>query len=222
MPEPIPIKDHEKENRLVNKRLMACALLVAAITCALVVRLYILQVVEFDYHSTISENNRVHVLPITPTRGLIYDRNGVLLADNRPSYNLTLTRERATDVKGELDTLISLLHLPDEDRALFDKALKQIRHPFVPVTLFYELSEEQIAILAVNEFRLPGIDVEPQFVRNYPLGAHFAHSIGYVGRINEKESKTLDSVEYRGTQSVGKTGIEKFYESELHGHVGYE
>jgi penicillin-binding protein 2 len=222
MPEPIPIKDHEKENRLVNKRLMACSLLVAAITCALVVRLYILQVVEFDYHSTISENNRVHVLPITPTRGLIYDRNGVLLADNRPSYNLILTRERATDVKGELDTLISLLHLPDEDRALFDKALKQIRHPFVPVTLFYELSEEQIAILAVNEFRLPGIDVEPQFVRNYPLGAHFAHSIGYVGRINEKESKTLDSVEYRGTQSVGKTGIEKFYESELHGHVGYE
>ena len=98
MPEPIHIKDHENETRMVNKRLLACALLVAAISCALVVRLYILQVVEFDYHSTISENNRVHVLPITPTRGLIYDRNGVLLADNRPSYNLTITRERATDI----------------------------------------------------------------------------------------------------------------------------
>lgn len=83
MPEPIPIKDHEKETRLVNKRLMACALFVVAVTCALVVRMYVLQVVEFDYHSTISENNRVHVLPITPTRGLIYDRNGVVLADNQ-------------------------------------------------------------------------------------------------------------------------------------------
>jgi len=222
MPQPIPIKDHEKETRLVNKRLMACALFVGAITCALVARLYILQVVEFDYHSTISENNRVHVLPITPTRGLIYDRNGVVLADNRPSYNLTITRERAADVNQELDEVVNLLHLPAEDRTLFDKAMKQARHPFVPVTLFYELSEEQIAILAVNEFRLPGIDVEPQFVRHYPLGEHFAHSVGYVGRINEKESKVLDTVEYRGTQSIGKTGIEKFYESQLHGHVGYE
>ncbi len=222
MPEPIPIKDHEKETRLVNKRLMACALFVAAITCALVVRLYVLQVVEFDYHSTISENNRVHVLPITPPRGLIYDRNGVLLADNRPSYNLTITRERAIDVNEELDEVVNLLHLPAEDRSQFDKAMKQARHPFVPVTLFYELSEEQIAVLAVNEFRLPGLDVEPQFVRHYPLGEHFAHSVGYVGRINEKESKALDTVEYRGTQSIGKTGIEKFYESQLHGHVGYE
>ncbi|MFW9081183.1 penicillin-binding protein 2 [Pseudomonas sp. P2757] len=222
MPEPIPIKDHEKETRLVNKRLIACALLVFAISCALVVRLYILQVVEFDYHSTISENNRVHVLPIPPTRGLIYDRNGVLLADNRPSYNLTITRERADNVNQELDEVISLLHLPSEDRSVFDKAMKQSRHPFTPVTLFYELTEEQIAVLAVNEFRLPGLDVEPQFVRNYPFGAQFAHSIGYVGRINEKESKILDSVEYRGTQSIGKTGIERFYEPQLHGHVGYE
>ncbi|MDD0994255.1 penicillin-binding protein 2 [Pseudomonas sp. TNT2022 ID1044] len=222
MPQPIPIKDHEKETRLVNKRLMACALFVVAITCALVVRLYVLQVVEFDYHSTISENNRVHVLPITPTRGLIYDRNGVVLADNRPSYNLTITRERATDVNRELDEVASLLQLPAEDRTLFDKAMKQARHPFVPVTLFYGLSEKQIAVLAVNEFRLPGLDVEPQFVRHYPLGEHFAHSVGYVGRINEKESKALDTAEYRGTQSIGKTGVEKFYESQLHGHVGYE
>jgi len=148
-----------------------------------VVRLYILQVVEFDYHSTISENNRVHVLPITPTRGLIYDRNGVLLADNRPSFNLTITRERASNVNEELDEVVNLLHLSAEDRSQFDKVMRQARHPFVPVTLFYELSEEQIAVLAVNEFRLPGIDVEPQFVRHYPLGAPLAPSVGYVGRI---------------------------------------
>ena len=221
MPNPIPLKDHEKETRLVNKRLIACALFVFAISCALVVRLYILQVVEFDYHSTISENNRVHVLPIPPERGLIFDRNGEVLADNRPSFNLTLTRERAGDWHKVIDELMTLLELPDEDRILFDKELKQVRHPFEPATLLYELTEEQIATLAVNQYLLPGVDVAAQFVRHYPLGAHFAHSIGYVGRINEKEAAHLDN-EYRGTQSIGKTGVERFYESELHGHVGYE
>ncbi|MGV8920048.1 MAG: penicillin-binding protein 2 [Pseudomonas sp.] len=222
MPDPIPLKDHETETRMVNKRLLACGIFVAALSCILVGRMYFLQVTEYAYHSTISENNRVHVLPIPPERGIIYDRNGVVLADNRPSFNLIMTRERSGDWSEVLDSLITILNLPAEDRILFDKDLKQARHHFDPVTLLYELSEEQIALIAVNQFRLPGIDVEPQFVRHYPLGAHFAHSIGYVGRINEKESKQLDSVDYRGTQSIGKTGIEKFYESELHGRVGYE
>jgi penicillin-binding protein 2 len=222
MPDPIPLKDHEKETRLVNKRLIACALFVLLLSIALVCRMYFLQVIEFAYHSTISENNRVHVLPIPPERGMIYDRNGVVLADNRPSFNLTMTRERAGDWHAVIDTLMQILSLPDEDRIIFDKAMKNSPHRFVPVTLLYELTEEQIALLAVNQFRLPGLDVEAQFVRHYPLGAHFAHSIGYVGRINEKEATQLDQVEYRGTQSIGKTGIERFYENELHGHVGYE
>ncbi|RAU39475.1 MULTISPECIES: penicillin-binding protein 2 [unclassified Pseudomonas] len=222
MPDPIPLKDHEKETRLVNNRLIACAVFVVLLSVALVCRLYVLQVIEFAYHSTISENNRVHVLPLPPERGLIYDRNGVILADNRPSFNLTMTRERAGDWHAVIDTLMQILHLPDEDRIIFDKAMKNSPHRFVPVTLLYELTEEQIALLAVNQFRLPGLDVEAQFVRHYPLAEHFAHSIGYVGRINEKEASQLDQVEYRGTQSIGKTGIERFYESELHGHVGYE
>ena len=221
MPEPIPLKDHEKETRLVNQRLIACAILVAVLAGSLIARMYFLQVTEFGYHSTISENNRVHVLPIPPERGLIYDRNGEVLADNRPSFNLTLTRERAGDWHKVIDELMTLLELPDEDRILFDKELKQVRHPFEPATLLYELTDEQIAILAVNQYLLPGVDVAAQFVRHYPLGDHFAHSIGYVGRINEKEASQLDN-EYRGTQSIGKTGIERFYESELHGHVGYE
>ncbi|WP_122687467.1 penicillin-binding protein 2 [Pseudomonas viridiflava] len=221
MPEPIPLKDHEKETRLVNQRLIACAILVAVLAGSLIARMYFLQVTEFEYHSTISENYRVHVLPIPPERGLIYDRNGEVLADNRPSFNLTLTRERAGDWHKVIDELMTLLELPDEDRILFDKELKQVRHPFEPATLLYELTEEQIAILAVNQYLLPGVDVAAQFVRHYPLGDHFAHSIGYVGRINEKEASQLDN-EYRGTQSIGKTGIERFYESELHGHVGYE
>ena len=222
MPEPIPLKDHESEKRLVNKRLIACAGLVLAISCALIGRMYFLQVTEFDYNSTVSENNRVHVLPIPPERGFIYDRNGVLLADNQPSFNMTITRERAGDTAKVLDLVMSILHLPDEDRAVFAKAMKQARHPFDPSTLLYELSEDQIALLAVNQFRLPGIDVEAQFVRHYPQGDHFAHSVGYVGRINEKEAKQLDATQYRGTQSIGKTGIERFYENELHGKVGFE
>ncbi|MBW3506493.1 MULTISPECIES: penicillin-binding protein 2 [unclassified Pseudomonas] len=222
MPEPIPLKDHESEKRLVNKRLIACAGLVLAISCALIGRMYFLQVTEFDYNSTVSENNRVHVLPIPPERGFIYDRNGVLLADNQPSFNMTITRERAGDTAKVLDSVMSILHLPDEDRAVFAKAMKQARHPFDPSTLLYELTEDQIALLAVNQFRLPGIDVEAQFVRHYPQGDHFAHSVGYVGRINEKEAKQLDATQYRGTQSIGKTGIERFYENELHGKVGFE
>lgn len=222
MPEPIPLKDHDSEKRLVNKRLIACAALVLAISCALVGRMYFLQVTEFAYNSTVSENNRVHVLPIPPERGFIYDRNGVLLADNQPSFNMTITRERAGDTAKVLDSVISILHLPEEDRAVFAKAMKQARHPFDPSTLLYELSEEQIALLAVNQYRLPGIDVDAQFVRHYPQGDHFAHSVGYVGRINEKEAKQLDPTQYRGTQSIGKTGIERFYEPQLHGTVGFE
>ena len=222
MPEPIPLKDHDSEKRLVNKRLVACAALVLAISCALVGRMYFLQVTEFAYNSTVSENNRVHVLPIPPERGFIYDRNGVLLADNQPSFNMTITRERAGDTAKVLDSVISILHLPEEDRAVFAKAMKQARHPFDPSTLLYELSEEQIALLAVNQYRLPGIDVDAQFVRHYPQGDHFAHSVGYVGRINEKEAKQLDPTQYRGTQSIGKTGIERFYEPQLHGTVGFE
>ena len=222
MPKPIPLKDHDTEKRLVNKRLIACAALVLAISCTLVGRLYFLQVTEFDYNSTVSENNRVHVLPIPPERGFIYDRNGVLLADNQPSFNMTLTRERAGDADNVLDSVISILHLPAEERAVFAKAMKQARHPFEPSTLLYDLTEEQIALLAVNQYRLPGIDVEAQFVRHYPQGNHFAHSVGYVGRINEKETKQLDPTQYRGTQSIGKTGIERFYEPELHGKVGFE
>ncbi|PVZ19421.1 MULTISPECIES: penicillin-binding protein 2 [unclassified Pseudomonas] len=225
MPNPIPLKDHDKEKGLVNRRLLVCGFLVLALALSLVARLYFLQVIQYDYHSTVSENNRVHVLPIAPERGLVYDRNGVVLADNRPSFNLTLTRERAgnsAQVQQVLDTLAQILHLSDEQRHEFDKDLKRSRHPFEPVTLMYELTEEQIADIAVNQFRLPGLDVDAQFVREYPQGELFAHSLGYVGRINEHEAKTLDQTEYRGTQSVGKTGVERFYEPQLHGHVGFE
>ena len=222
MTQPIRLKDHEKDARLVRSRVVVGAMLVLALICVLIVRLYYLQVVQYDYHSTLSENNRVHVQPIPPTRGLIYDRNGVVIADNRPSFSLTMTRERAGDWHQVLDTIVEVLQLTPEDRTLFEKRTKQGRRPFEPVPILFELNEEQIARIAVNQFRLPGVEVVAQLVRHYPQGAHFAHSVGYVGRINEKEIKTLDKVNYSGTHHIGKTGIERFYEAELHGQVGYE
>nr|NOY01981.1 penicillin-binding protein 2 [Gammaproteobacteria bacterium] len=190
--------------------------------CVLIARLYYLQIIQYDYHSTLSENNRVHVQPIPPTRGLIFDRNGVIVADNRPSFSLSMTRERAGNWQEVLDTIVEVLELTEDDRALFEKRMRQGRRPFEPVPILFELNEEQIARVAVNQFRLPGVEVVAQLVRHYPQGAHFAHSVGYVGRINEKELKTLDPVNYSGTHHIGKTGIERFYEDALHGQVGYE
>ena len=222
MSQPIRLKDHEKDARLVRGRVVVGAIVVVALICVLLARLYFLLVVQYDYHSTLSENNRVHVQPIPPTRGLIFDRNGVVIADNRPSFSLSMTRERSGDWRQALDVIVEVLQLTPEDRALFEKRMKQGRRPFEPVPILFELSEEQIARIAVNQFRLPGVEVVAQLVRHYPQGAHFAHSVGYVGRINEKELKTLDPVNYSGTHHIGKTGIERFYEAELHGQVGYE
>lgn len=222
MPQPIRLKDHEKDARLIRGRVLVGAAAILMLIGVLVARLYYLQVVQFEYHSTLSENNRVHVQPIPPTRGLIFDRNGVIVADNRPSFSLTLTRERAGDWQQVLDVIVEVLGLSEEDRALFEKRVRQGRRPFEPVPVLFELSEEQIARIAVNQFRLPGVEVAAQLVRHYPQGEHFAHSVGYVGRINEAELKKLDPVAYSGTHHIGKTGIERFYEEQLHGEVGYE
>jgi penicillin-binding protein 2 len=222
MPQPIRLKDHEKDGRLIRKRAVVGAVVVLLLTSVLVARMYYLQVVQYEHHTTLAENNRIHVQPIPPNRGLIYDRNGVIIADNRPSFSLTLTRERAGDWSQVLDVIVEVLELGPDERALFERRVRQGRRPFEPVPVLFELSEEQIARVAINQFRLPGVEVAAQLVRHYPLGEHFAHSVGYVGRINEKELKELDPVSYSGTHHIGKTGIERFYEDELHGKVGYE
>lgn len=222
MSKSIPLKDHEKDARLVRQRVIVGGAIVLLLISALVARLYYLQVIQHDYHSTLSENNRVHVQPIPPNRGLIFDRGGKLIADNRPSFSLTVTRERAEDWRKTLDIVVEVLGLTSEERALFEKRVLQGRRPFEPVPIMYELSEEQIARIAVDQFRLPGVEVAAQLVRHYPQGEHFAHSVGYVGRINEAEVKQLDPVNYSGTHHIGKTGVERFYEDVLHGQVGYE
>lgn len=222
MTQPIRLKDHEKDASTVRSRVVVGAVAVCVLLLVLIARLYYLQVIQYEYHSTLSENNRVHVQPIPPTRGLIYDRNGVIIADNRPSFSLSVTRERAGDWQQVLDVIVEVLGLSADDRELFEKRMRQGRRPFEPVPVLFELDEEQIARIAVNQFRLPGVEVVAQLVRHYPQGEHFAHSVGYMGRINEKELKSLDPVNYSGTHHIGKTGIERFYEPELHGQVGYE
>lgn len=126
MPQPIHLKDHEKDARLVRRRVIVGAVAVVLLTLVLVARMYHLQVTQYEYHSTLSENNRVHVQPIPPTRGIIFDRNGVIIADNRPSFSLTITRERTEDLQKTLDTLVEILGLTEDDRAIFEKRMKQI------------------------------------------------------------------------------------------------
>ncbi|MFM7784140.1 MAG: penicillin-binding protein 2, partial [Gammaproteobacteria bacterium] len=187
----------------------------------LLARYFHLQVVEHETYRTESDRNRIHARPVPPRRGLIFDRNGVVVADNRPIFNLMVTPERT----GGLDRVLGLvgetigLDAADEER--FRKRLQRKR-PFEAVPLRYNLGEEEIARLAVNRHRLPGVEVEAELVRHYPFGALFSHAIGYVGRINEAELAALDPEDYAGTTLIGKNGIEKYHEGMLHGGVGYE
>ncbi|PKM31849.1 MAG: penicillin-binding protein 2 [Gammaproteobacteria bacterium HGW-Gammaproteobacteria-11] len=222
MARPIQLKDHSNDARVVQRRVALAAAVVMMLVGVLIARMYYLQVVQYEYHSTLSENNRVHVQPVPPGRGRIYDRNGVVLAENRPSFSLNITRERAPDLQQTFDLLGSILGLTAEERERAERRLSQGRRPFESVPVMFGLSDEQIAQLAVNQFRLPGVEVQASFVRYYPLAEHFAHAVGYVGRINEQEMTRIDQVAYAGTHYIGKTGIERYYEELLHGTVGYE
>lgn len=121
MPQPIRLKDHEKDARLVKRRVLVGGVVIILLTCVLIMRMYYLQVIQYEHHSTLAENNRIHVQPIPPTRGLIFDRNGVIIADNRPSFSLTVTRERAGDWPSVLDAVVEVLELSEDDRALFER-----------------------------------------------------------------------------------------------------
>ncbi|SES19918.1 penicillin-binding protein 2 [Vreelandella subterranea] len=214
------LKNTEQELRIFRARALLALVVVVALTSLLVGRLAYLQVVQHDVYSTRSEKNRVRVEPLPPNRGLIYDRNGVLLAENRPTYNLTLVRERSEDVDETLELLVELLELNGEEINTFYERSKQWQRPFQPVLLASDLSEEQIARLAVNRHQLPGVEVEAQLLRYYPDAEVMAHALGYVGRINAEELANLDATRYAGTHFIGKTGIERFYENELHGQAG--
>ncbi|NIC04443.1 penicillin-binding protein 2 [Billgrantia bachuensis] len=214
------LKNPEQELRIFRVRAFLAVLTILLLTGLLMGRLVYLQVVQHEVYSTRSEKNRVRVEPLPPTRGLIYDRNGILLAENRPTYNLTLTRERVEDLDATLDRLEELLALTPEEAEGFRIRARQRQRPFQPALLMSDLDEAQIARLAVNRHRLPGVEVEAQLLRYYPDAQVMAHALGYVGRINADELKELDPGRYAGTHFIGKTGVERFYEDVLHGQAG--
>ncbi len=215
------IKDYPGERRIVNFRVWLGVVIMILMSGVLLARISYLQVVKYDELATQSEDNRIYLRAVPPVRGLIYDAQGRLLAENRPSYNLTLIRERIQDLDATLAELSELITISDDDIASFKKRVYQTR-PFNSVPLKYRLTEEEIARLAVNNHVLPGVNVEAQLVRYYPEKELAAHTIGYVGRINDREMKIIDQHQYEGTNVIGKTGIEAFYESILLGKPGYE
>lgn len=221
----LQFKDHHNEARLFASRVVAASLIVLTLLGLLVTRFYYLQVVHHSDYVTQSDANRIRVQPVPPTRGLIYDRNGVLLADNRPIFTLSIVRERAQDLTQTLATLRELIDISADEESEFRKALAQRRRPFEAVPLKYRLTDEEIARIAVNEYRLQGVEMGAQLVRHYPFHELFGHVIGYTARINEQELKGFDPETYRrysGTHSIGKVGLERSYESILLGEVGDE
>lgn len=215
------LKDPQLESRVYGIRTVIAVLLVVVALGAILMRYYTLQITEYEIYRTQSERNRVQLQPLPPRRGLIYDRNGVLLADNQPSYVLSVVRERVNDLETALSELQELIPVSASDLENFHKKVKRSR-PYEAVPLRFRLTEEERARLAVNRFRLPGVVVEAQLLRYYPHGELFSHALGYVGRINEQEAQQLDETDYRGTFHMGKVGVEKSYEDLLHGHVGYQ
>jgi penicillin-binding protein 2 len=221
MPEPLSIRDTHTETRIFSKRAVLAVVFVLLGAGMLIARYFHLQVVEHETYRTESDRNRIHARPVPPRRGLIFDRNGVVVADNRPIFNLMVTAERT----GGLDRVLGLvgetigLEAADEER--FRKRLQRKR-PFESVPLRYNIDEQAIARLAVNRHLLPGVEVEAELVRHYPFAELLSHAIGYVGRINEAELAALDPEDYAGTALIGKNGIEKYHEDALHGGVGYE
>ena len=216
-------KDHQKEARTFKIRLGVMVFIMLNLFGLLIFRYYNLQIVNYLEFATQSEHNRVHVEPIAPTRGIIYDRNGEILADNRASFTLSLVVNKTMNLDATINLLRTLVDISPGDLEKFYKLKKQQIHPLEPIPLRYRLTEDEIARLAVNEFRLEGVQVDAELVRYYPHAELFAHTIGYVSRISESELDKFSEEQirlYSGTHSIGKSGIESSYENVLLGEVG--
>jgi len=211
----------ERIAALINGRLAVAALLIVVGSAVLVARYSHLQIVRHSDYVTRADNNRIQVRPVAAPRGLIFDRNGVLLAENRPSYTLTVTVERAGDLAQLLPVLTRLVGLSESEITAFKKRVtRSPRHQ--PVPLKYRLDERDHARLAVEGHNLPGVEVTAQPQRYYPLGAAFSHVVGYVGKINDRDAAQIDANRYAAVDSIGKSGLEREYELQLLGGAGSE
>ncbi len=217
----LTIKDHIRESRLFNERAAIAFIFTLLLLLIVVARLVYLQIFSHEHFATLANENRINIIAIPPTRGLIYDRNGVLLAQNLPSFSLEIIPEQIKDMETTLSELQNLVALSESDILKFRKLLRQKRS-FNSIPLKFHLNSEEVARFAVNRYRFPGVDIEARLIRNYPLGKLAVHAIGYVGRINVEELQILDPANYSATRFIGKTGVEKYYEDILHGKVGYK
>lgn len=210
------------EQRIFLNRITAAFILIMLLSVGLVVRLVYLQVVGHEHYATMSKENSIKTAPIAPTRGIIYDRNGKVLADNIPTYTLELIPEQVADMDATLGALKLLLGIPDEKIEQFKEQLSRQKHkPFVSIPLLLRLTEEQVAAFSTQKPFYPGVDIKAGLVRVYPYAELVSHVVGYVGRINTEEMKTLPEAEYEGSHHIGKAGIESAYEVDLHGKAGY-
>jgi len=203
-------------------RLNLLCVLIILLSLSLVLRLAYLQFSEYKRFATMSLKNQMTILPVAPTRGVIVDRKGVVLAENIPIYTLEIIPERIHSIDQTLLSLQQLLPtITDDDVKRFHLLRKRVRS-YESIPLKLKLSSEEVAIFASQQYRYPGVNIKAQLMRHYPFSEKMAHLLGYVGRINLQELQQLDTKNYRATSMVGKTGIEKFYEDELHGQVGYQ
>lgn len=215
------IKDALFENHLFLTRIGTAFVFISLLTVGLLARLIYLQIVGHDLYTSLSRDNRVKISPLPPTRGLIYDRNGEILAENLPTFSLELIPEQVPDLETTLTELQSLLDISDEEIKQFRNTMQR-RKRFVSTPLKLHLTDEEVANFAAKRPYFQGVDIQARLVRNYPQGEMAAHVVGYVGRINEEELRQIDPSSYRGIHYIGKIGIEKTYEEQLHGHAGYE
>ncbi|MGY5450013.1 penicillin-binding protein 2 [Agarivorans sp. MS3-6] len=221
----VAMRDHSAESRLFNRRSLVSIIGTFVLICVLLGNLYYIQFEQHETYTTRSNDNRIKVLPLAPPRGLVYDRNGVLLAENRPNFSLEIVPENVDDLDLLLSELSTLLGLSETDIERFYQLKKHTRR-FKPVALKSQLSEQQVAVFAVQQHKYPGASIEASLIRYYPYGDSLTHLLGYVARINARDLERLEKenklAEYDATRTIGKQGIERYYEEILHGNVGYQ
>lgn len=215
------IKNNYRETHLFTRRIFILVGFILIASAILIGRLFFLQVSDHALYTTLSNQNQMSLIPVEPNRGLIMDRNGVMLAENIPIFSLIVTPDRIKDLDKTVNELKQIIDITPEDMKRFAKELKQNR-PFQPIPLKVKLTEEEVARFYVNQYKFPGVTVNAGMYRHYPYGKEFVSILGYVARINEQEMQTIDQTNYAGSSSMGKLGIEKYYEKALHGRVGYQ
>ena len=218
----LSIKDPGREQELFVGRAIMLFALVVILFAILVARMLTLQIVEHETYQLRADNNRTQIQTLAPSRGMIYDRNGRLLADNQTSFSLAIVAGRVEDIESLLSAIVEILSLNTQQLERIREELAKRSRPDAAVVILEALSEKQVALLAVNRHRLPGIEVVSRLIRSYPMGAIAAHAVGSVRRLTKEDLATIEPVQYSGSQFIGKRGVEAFYEKSLHGKVGYQ